>query len=217
MGTVVGLDGGDGSGGAGGPSEQRSGDGVSAAGDRWHDSNGHGAAFLVVPRPRQAGRATSPTRARSARDSAWPKPRVLSVSWLRHRRPQWRTDGADQPAGGIGQSPTAPSLQPRQEPCAAPYRLRIARRGLRRDHRGVVVPASELDTVTRHECNGWVMSLRCLTFLYEPLIDVGEGSSQLAVMSDRSRGTCRWPSWLRMRFRHQSVGHGKPKRKVRVA
>ena len=75
------------------------------------------------------------------------------------RQPTVAVDCADRQAGGIGQSPTASSAQPRQWPCAAPDRLRIARRGSRRDRRGVVVLASEFDTVTRHECNGWVMSL----------------------------------------------------------
>ena len=61
------------------------------------------------------------------------------------RHPTVAVDCADRQAGGIEQSPTASSAQPRQWLCAAPDRLRIARRGSRRDRRGVVVPASELD------------------------------------------------------------------------
>jgi hypothetical protein len=60
-------------------------------------------------------------------------------------QPTVPVDCADRQADGIGQPPGASSAQPRQQPCAAPCRPRIARRGSRRDRRGVVVLASGLD------------------------------------------------------------------------
>src|SRR3954451_17062345 len=60
-------------------------------------------------------------------------------------QPTVPVDCADRLADDIGQPPAASPAQPRQQPCAAPCRPRIARRGSRRDRRGVVVLASGLD------------------------------------------------------------------------
>ena len=59
------------------------------------------------------------------------------------RQPTVALACADRQAGGFGQRPAALSAQPRESPCAVPYRLRLARQGSRHDRRGVLVQAFE--------------------------------------------------------------------------